>query len=200
MKSRVLLLRHAQVALSWRGRCYGQTDVGLSREGRHQAIKIATDISRQTIQREARAVIVHSGLRRAAFLAEAIAELSGVEPEIDERWQERDFGAWEGKTWQSIWRETGNAMEGMLTDAKGFRPGGGETTSELIRRSLDGWRALPPAPTVIVVTHGGPIACVRAKLHGAKPQALADYRIAEGTSVWLERSLPRRTKAKAARL
>ncbi len=179
MSAKVLLIRHAQVALRWRGRCYGQTDVGLSREGMQQSREIAGVISRRRDAGEIRAVI-HSGLRRAACLAQMIANAAGVRAQVDERWRERDFGRWEGRSWNAIWRETGNAMDGMLTDPHGFRPGGGETTSELHARSVCAWQALPRGGLIIVVAHGGPIACVRCELAGAQASQLARFRPAEG--------------------
>lgn len=80
-------------------------------------------------------------------------------------------------------------MDRMLTDPAKFRPGGGETTSELFKRSQKAWRAIPPGPLIVVVAHGGPIACVRAMLAGATLSELAGYRIAEGKSVWLDRTV-----------
>lgn len=186
MTGRVLLIRHGHVALRWRGRCYGQTDVGLSREGARQSRELAWAILRR---RDAHGIsaVLHSGLRRASALAELIGEGAGIEPCADGRWRERDFGSWEGRSWNSIWRESGSAMDRMLTDPAKFRPGGGETTSELSKRSVRAWRALPAGGLIVVVTHGGPIACVRATLAGATLRELADYRIPEGEEIWLDR-------------
>lgn len=185
MKGRVLLVRHAQVALRWRGRCYGQTDVGLSREGQRQSRKLARAIVRRYSSEIT--TILHSGLRRASYLAELIAEAARVEPRTDERWSERDFGSWETRTWNSIWRETGNAMDRMVSDPERFRPGGGETTAELFKRSVNARAALPEEPFVVVVTHAGPIACVRCRLKGSDVAQLPQFLIAEATSIELLR-------------
>jgi len=179
---KVLLIRHAQVALRWRGRCYGSTDVGLSRDGARQSQEIARAILRRRDSRSIAAVF-HSGLRRASHLAELIADTAGLEPRADERWRERDFGSWEARSWNSIWRESGNAMDRMLTDPAKFRPGGGETTAELFARSVRASRAVPREGLVIVVTHGGPIACVRCHLANAGLPQLAKFRIEEGETI-----------------
>lgn len=186
MNRRVLLVRHAQVALRWRGRCYGQSDVGLSRQGQRQSRELACAIMRR---RAARGIttILHSGLRRAAYLAELIAEEAGIEPRIDERWRERDFGSWETRTWNSIWRETGNAMDRMVSDPETFRPGGGETTAGLFERSVSAWQALPAEPFIVVVAHAGPIACVRCRLKGSDVAQLPQFLIAEAASIELLR-------------
>ena len=181
MNGSVLLIRHAPVALHWHGRCYGRSDAGLSREGLRQSRQIARNLVRARVGRGL-AGVVHSGLRRTSFLAELIAEAAGLEPRVDPRWRERDFGAWETRTWNSIWRESGNAMDGMLTDPATFRPGGGETTEELFARSVAAWRALPAESSIIVVAHAGPIACVRCWLEGASLMQLPRFRIGEATT------------------
>lgn len=156
------LVRHTAVARAWAGRCYGRSDMGLSREGLAAARSLAPVLAAAHAPR----LVLHSGLRRARLLAERVAALAGAKLAEDRRWAERDFGAWEGRSWDAIWRATGNAMDGMLDDPHGFRPGGdGETTAELAARALAAWRDLPALPCV-VVAHGGPIATVRMALEG----------------------------------
>jgi alpha-ribazole phosphatase len=172
---RILLIRHTEVAVRWSTRCYGRTDVALSRNGVVQAAAIAAQISARPI-----AMVVHSGLKRASHLALRLAAMKGLDPIIDERWQERNFGTWEGRSWHSIWKETGSAMDGMVTDPQGYRPGGGETTAELCNRSLDAWYSLPADGEIVVISHGGPIAAVRAMLANALPTEILDYRVGTG--------------------
>lgn len=172
----ILLVRHTAVALHWSRRCYGQTDIGLSRAGRRHALELASaQLGSYPIT-----AIVHSGLKRTSYLANALAELTAVTPCADARWQERNFGTWEGRSWHAIWKETGSAMDGMLLDPNRYRPGGGETTSELIARSVAAWNALPRHGCIVVVTHGGPIAAVRATLDRAPIAQILDYRVSIG--------------------
>lgn len=161
MAARVLLVRHTEVARAWRGRCYGQSDMGLSREGAGHARALATELAAWQPER-----VLHSGLRRTQFLAEATAALVGLSTHADRGWMERDFGSWEGRSWAAIYRETGNAMDGMIDDPNGFRPGKGETTMELAGRVLAALQRLPSERT-LVVTHGGPIAAILGTLEGA---------------------------------
>lgn len=129
--------------------------MGLSRVGQADARRRAIEIAewRPTL-------IVHSDLIRTRMLAQRIAMLAGVPWIADQAWRERDFGTWEGRSWTSIYRDTGDAMDGMVNTPASFRPGGGETTVELAARALDALRALPKG-RVVVVTHGGPIASIR---------------------------------------
>lgn len=119
--------------------------------------------------------VVHSGAIRTHRLAMAIAGYAGVPVTADPDWLERDFGAWEGRRWHAIWRETGDLMDRMMTDPAGFRPGGGETGAELARRARAAWDRLPITGTTLVVAHGGPIAAIRAGQAGAPLERMIDF-------------------------
>ena len=185
--SKVILVRHTEVAIRFKSRCYGRTDVGLSRTGRRLARELAGRLAREPV-----AAVVCSSSRRARYLADRIAALTGLTPRVDERWCERDFGTWEGRTWNAIWRDTGNAMDGMLTRPHRFRPGGGETTAALAARALRAFRALPRSGLIVVVTHSGPIAAVRASFAGARPAELWKFCVAPGSALRLRRKIAKK--------
>lgn len=170
--------------MKWRKACYGRLDVGLSRAGEQRACDLASQLARHPIT-----AIVHSGLKRASFLASRLALLKDLVPHVDPRWQERDFGTWEGRSWHTIWRETGNAMDGLFTQADTYRPGGGETTGEMAVRSLAAWHSLPADGIVAVISHGGPIAAIRTHLASAPMCDIVHYTVANGAVV----SLPQLT-------
>jgi broad specificity phosphatase PhoE len=154
-------VRHTEIARAWRGRCYGVSDVPLSREGRSALAKLASELAATRP-----AWVIHSGLMRTRLLAARIAKLAGCPLLEDAHWRERHFGGWEGRTWHAIYRESGNAMDGMIDAPADFRPGGGETTYELADRASRAFGRLPPARG-IVVTHGGPIAALLGRQRGA---------------------------------
>lgn len=179
---KVLVLRHPPVAKAWSGRCYGRSDMGWSRAGRAMADRIAADLGATPID-----AIVHSGAIRTRRLAERIARGRDVPVTADPRWLERDFGAWEGRSWHAIWRDTGAEMDGMMTDPDTYRPGGGETGRDVADRAQAAWDALPRRPTVLVVAHGGPIATLRALLAAAPLTRAVDFIPACGEVVVLQR-------------
>lgn len=160
----ILLVRHPAVARAWAGRCYGVSDIGLSRAGLIQVRSLVPQLAAW-----APTHIVHSGLRRAASLALALARQTGVPATCDPRWRERDFGTWEGRSWQAIYRATGSAMDGMIDAPDSFRPGDGETTAELAARAVEAYGALPGG-RVLVVSHGGPIAAMLGTRQGLSPR------------------------------
>jgi broad specificity phosphatase PhoE len=150
----IRLVRHTAVALAWKGRCYGASDVPLSRAGKAAAIALSAEMAAAEP-----AWVLHSGLTRTRFLAQRIAAHVSCPLYEDSAWRERNFGTWEGQTWTEIYRTTGNAMDGMIDAPGEFRPGGGETTCELADRAAAAYERLP-AGHGLVVTHGGPIAAL----------------------------------------
>lgn len=174
MNRTVWLIRHPPVALAWQKRCYGQSDPGLSRAGVRQAKKIAAHIT--TLAPD---LVIHSDLRRTRAVAAPIAA-TGIPTVTEPLWRERHFGDWEGRSWNAIYRETGAAMDGMLTEPDSFRPGGGETTTEMFERIRKAWMSLPFRHTVII-THGGPMACVQALERNWPAEQLAKLVPSPGT-------------------
>lgn len=161
MTARVLLIRHTAVAIRWKGICYGSSDAGLSLEGGRHARRVDEQLAGVKI-----AAVVHSGLRRTSILAALIAHRHGLTPLADDRWRERDFGRWEGRSWNAIWRETGDEMDRMMSDPDGYRPGGGETGADLAARATAAFADLPLDGTIVIISHGGPIASLRALATG----------------------------------
>ena len=150
------LVRHPPVLKAWQKRCYGQSDPGLSREGMAMVAPLIAQLAALKPD-----IIIHSDMKRTRAIAEPLAKHLGLNHIADRQWRERDFGDWDGQTWNAIYHATGNAMDGMIDDPEHFRPGGGETTFELIARIKRALAELPNLPSVIVIAHGGPIACAK---------------------------------------
>lgn len=158
MVSTVILVRHPPVTLAWQKRCYGQSDPGLSRSGRAMVAPLVDQLTALGPD-----IIIHSDMKRTRAIALPLAEKLGIVPIAEPLWRERDFGGWEGQGWNAIYRATGNAMDGLIDAPDTFRPGGdGETTRQLVDRITTAIAALRLKGRVVVVTHGGPIACARA--------------------------------------
>jgi len=153
----IVLIRHPEVSEACRGVCYGRLDVPLSERGLARIAGIVASLTAVT-------AVVHSGATRSRLLAGAIGSRFGVAPAVDTRLAERDFGAWEGRPWEDIYAETGDAMMGMVTDPAAWCPHGGETTFQLRDRVL-AWYHEQTSP-VVAVTHGGPIAALVGPLGG----------------------------------
>ena len=161
----VHLVRHTAVASHWAGRCYGQSDVGLSREGRDAARRLAPGIAVLGPRR-----LTVSPLRRARFLAGLVQRLvPEADIRIEGRLAECHFGAWEGRPWTEIFAESGDAMMGLVQAPETFRAGGdGETTFAMRDRAMDWLQEVASAQCgpVVAICHGGPIAAIRGTLSG----------------------------------
>lgn len=157
------LVRHTEVAAHWKGRCYGRSEAGLSRAGRDTARALVPNLLGLEPKR-----IVVSPRRRARFLAGLVAQARpGLPVTVVPDLAECHFGAWEGKTWDGIYADTGDAMLGMIQDPSGFRPGGdGETTEELRARVMGWFESLDRREPVLAIAHGGPIAALLGTLAG----------------------------------
>lgn len=177
MAQHLILVRHPPVVKASAGCCYGQSDMGLSRDGQAMVSALVDDLA--ALQPD---VIVHSDMRRTRALALPLARRLRMVPLAMPLWRERHFGAWEGQTWNAIYRATGNMMDGMTDDPHGFRPGGtGETTGELIARVKRALDKLPSHARIMAITHGGPIAVARMLLTGGEITELAALIIPQGT-------------------
>jgi len=94
--------------------------------------------------------VISSGLTRASAPAEAIAQTHGVDHIVDPRWQELDFGDWDGADPAAI---ASPRLDAFWDDPEANPPPGGESWSALVARlgaALDGLAA----PT-LVLTHAG---------------------------------------------
>ncbi|MBS0206365.1 MAG: histidine phosphatase family protein [Planctomycetes bacterium] len=151
----IIVVRHAPVDRSYRGICYGRSDIPLGAEGEQLSDAVVEELAVW-----GHATIVHSGLQRTRFLADRLAARLGTSATACDALQERDFGTWEMQSWSDIYSLSGDDMLRMVFEPATYRPGGGETTFEM-RDRVEGWFAsLPNHELTIAVTHGGPIAAL----------------------------------------
>ena len=167
--TRLVLIRHGEVHARWRGCCYGASDIGLSARGLAQSRRAAAAAA-PLFAAKSPPQLFSSDLRRAQRLTALIEAQTGVHAIVSSALRERDFGDWEKRTWDEIYAETGDAMDGMVRAPASWRPPGGETTFEMRDRVMAFLtQALKPGSSgAVVVGHGGPIAAVRGT-HGAAP-------------------------------
>ncbi|HEX8610438.1 MAG TPA: histidine phosphatase family protein [Telluria sp.] len=159
---RLHLVRHLapQVAP---GVCYGRTDLAVDPE--LQAL--ALPALRASLP--AGAPIFSSPLRRCAGLAQA---LGGDAVQYDPRLAELDFGDWEMRRWDDIDRA---GVDAWAADMAGYRPGGGESVTDMARRVAAFYADCIhlPAPGAIVICHAGTIRLLAARARGLGIEAMA---------------------------
>ena len=172
--SRVTVIRHAEVDSAWKGICYGCLDVPLSQKGicesRTFAEKFGLKWKKGTAANStsAQVLVFHSGLSRTAVLAEALAETLGVgDVIVDTRLRERDYGQWQGKSWDAAYNSDPEHFHDLVDRPDTYRPPEGETTTEMQQRIASWYEEVSLRFTgayIIAVSHSGPIAALAGRV------------------------------------
>lgn len=165
---RVLLIRHGQTRGNIDGRIQGPDDQ-LTDLGREQARLLADHIA-ATYRIDH---IISSSLSRARETAEAIACRTGQEVELDPRLAEINNGAAIGMLWTD-WRIANPDLApvwGWDVRHADAAWGGGESGRDVCNRVFAAWdevvnRFAGTDKTIAIVSHGGPIAWLAARLNG----------------------------------
>ena len=148
---RLVLCRHAEPEAAARGRVCGRVDVGLSASGEAQA-----DLLAASLASERPSALYASPIRRARETAERIAPVLGLEPRLDPRLRELDFGELEGRSYDEIAASDPELYRAWMERPTTVSFPGGESFADLKKRALaalDRIRAEHEA--ALVVTHGG---------------------------------------------
>lgn len=111
--------------------------------------------------------IVSSPLKRCRLFAEKLSDENGIPLSVDERWQEFNFGVWEGRPRAEVWKESAKEVAGFFSDPETFTPEGGDSYQSVCKRVQDAWEdilAKYSNKRVLVITHGGVFRTLHAQL------------------------------------
>jgi broad specificity phosphatase PhoE len=174
----VLLIRHPKVASDYGAICYGQMDVPLAPQWENSLLDVLTFIKRRAPETAPQS-IWHSELKRTSQPAHWLARELGIEVCSSELLRERNFGTWQGVPWSIIPKQESIESHGMIERPDDYRPGGGETTSEVQRRALE-WlhqacNADTSNRTILAVAHSGPITCLAGSILQLPPTEWTPY-------------------------
>jgi ribonuclease H / adenosylcobalamin/alpha-ribazole phosphatase len=153
--TRLLLLRHAQTALSVERRYSGRGNPELTELGRRQSAAAARYLG----ERGGIAAVISSPLQRAYDTAAAAAKALGLDVTVDDDLIETDFGDWEGLTFAEA-AERDPELHGRWLRDTSTTPPGGESFDDVLERTLrarDRIIAAHGDSTVLVVSHVTPI-------------------------------------------
>jgi broad specificity phosphatase PhoE len=143
------LLRHGETRA---GSVYlGRNDAPLSEHGFRQMTGALLDAPRYH-------AVLSSPLARCAAFAQDYAQRHGLTLHYEERFQEMDFGAWDGHSAAEIAAAAPGALENFWRDPVACPPPQAEPLLSFQARVLAAWRELParyPGQHVLLVTHGG---------------------------------------------
>jgi probable phosphoglycerate mutase len=147
---RIALIRHGPTVWNEEGRIQGQLDMPLSDAGRAKMAALSPPRGFET----ARAY--SSPLGRAV----ETAKLLGLDPGIDARLIEHNWGRWQGLTREEILARDGADAFDRAGKGADFTPAGGEPTADLIARVRSFLLDAASADTdAIAITHRGVLRC-----------------------------------------
>ena len=166
---RVLMVRHGRTEWNERGRIQGHTDIPLCEVGRARLREAHIPAAYGASAWQS------SPLRRAV---ESAALLGATDPQVDPRLMEMHWGDWEGHSRVELRRRLGTQMQRMEERGVDFRPAGGESPRELMRRLGEWLRDVYAGGRgVISVTHKGVIRAALALATGWDLRGSAPVRL-----------------------
>ncbi|MBL8770723.1 MAG: histidine phosphatase family protein [Phenylobacterium sp.] len=150
----IILLRHGETFWNVERRVQGRLESDLTPRGERQALSMAALAGELAGRVPGDWRLVSSPSGRARRTADAVAAVTGLAVETDERLVEICCGAWEGQLWDDVRRH--DPHRGYDGERFFGAPGGGETFEDVMGRATSWLAELPPEPErrVIAVSHG----------------------------------------------
>jgi alpha-ribazole phosphatase/probable phosphoglycerate mutase len=147
------LIRHGEIEGEQPRRYNGHKDVDLTDNGRSQIRRLAYHLQDVTFS-----AIYASDLRRSVESAEILAQNRGVQPISLSALRERNFGLWEGLTFEEVDQRYPETFRSWAKNPLTHSPIGGESTLEARDRIIPALENIilnHPNQTIAVVAHGG---------------------------------------------
>lgn len=187
MVTKIYLIRHGETEDADSGRYKGHLDVPLSENGIKQLKKLAEYLALNIEQKHnppipplekggkggfdgpGLKVVYSSDLNRAIKSAEIIAGLFGLKTVTNEKLKERNFGAWEGMSFNEIDRKFPDAFKAWAKNPLKFSPLNGESTLEARDRVMPAFNEITnqhKGQNIAIVSHGGVIRIILCELLG----------------------------------
>jgi broad specificity phosphatase PhoE len=148
---RLFVLRHGETEWSRARRFTGRRDIALTPRGQHQAEAAAIALAGLTIHG-----VYASPLERTRTWAEVIAKRHAHSVQVDDRFIEMGFGAWEGLTRDEAAAATPGLYETWRRAPSTVTPPEGEPLAAVLARAAAGVADLQTrhaGDTVVLVTH-----------------------------------------------
>ncbi len=170
--TKVCLIRHGETEGADSRRYKGHIDVPLSDNGIKQVKRLAEFLS-AVGERSPRPIplqaVYCSDLSRAFRSAEIIAGPHGLKPVIVEGMKERNFGVWEGMSFDEIHEKWPEAFNSWAADPLSFSPMEGESTIDARDRVMPAFNEIinnHKDENIAIVSHGGVIRIIICELLG----------------------------------
>lgn len=163
--TRILLVRHGATDASNYSLTGRTSGMHLNEEGRRQTEKLKEHLSLRKL-----AAIVSSPLERTLETAKILAANGGITVEVDSRFNELDFGVWQGKSFVELMKHPSWAEYNQYRSI--YSAPGGESLVEVQGRAWKGVQSLCERfgeSKVLVVTHADVIRSILMLALGMPP-------------------------------
>jgi alpha-ribazole phosphatase/probable phosphoglycerate mutase len=161
MVTKIYLIRHGETEDSETRRYKGHIDVPLSEKGVEQMKKLSKFMNTEIFPNPTSHIlnaIYCSSLSRAIKSAEIIAEPYNLKPVVIEGLKERNFGIWEGMSFDEIAEKYPDEFQAWVSDPLRYSPMEGESTLEVRDRVLQAFNEIVEkhdGDNIAIVAHGG---------------------------------------------
>ena len=177
---RWFLVRHGQTEWNRIGRAQGQSDPPLNQEGEGQAEAVAVRLA--PVHFEA---AYSSDLLRAADTAGPIMRGRDVPIVLRRDLREKNFGEWEGMTWEDLQHRYPDMLEDLFDEKPAFAPPGGESDLDLLDRvtaavARIAGRQAGTDGNILVVSHGGTLRAMMVTMLGLPVDSMWRLRLSNG--------------------
>lgn len=169
---KLYFVRHGETDWNAERRYQGQTDIELNARGRAQSRRNGEAL-RTFLPDIARADFVASPLGRTRETMEILRQSLGLDPalyHVDRRLIELSYGSWEGQLQAHLPQIDPAGLAERRVDPFRWRPVGGESYADLLRRTIE-WAETLERDTV-VASHGGVSRCLRAYVLGLDSESI----------------------------
>jgi alpha-ribazole phosphatase/probable phosphoglycerate mutase len=154
--TKIFLIRHGETVDSNSRRYKGHIDIDLSDNGIAQVKRLSDHVgARHAVPLRA---VYCSDLSRAIKSAEIIAEPFSLKPVINVGLKERNFGVWEGMSFDEIKEKWPDAFDSWAANPVEFSPMQGESTLEVKERAMKTFNEIVSkhaGENIALVAHGG---------------------------------------------
>ncbi len=156
MVTRLYLIRHGETQGADTKRYKGHIDVPLSANGIKQVERLAEYISAEATSKLS--AVYCSDLSRAIKSAEIIAEPHSIKPVVFKDFRERNFGIWEGMSFDEIKEKYPEEFNAWTNNPLKFSPMQGESSIDVKERALKVFSEIiekHKGQCISIVAHGG---------------------------------------------
>jgi probable phosphoglycerate mutase len=160
----IFVVRHGETDWNLAQRFQGHTDIPLNATGERQAELLSERLAKEPIE-----AIYTSDLKRAQQTAETSARRHGLKARLEPGLRERNFGAFEGRTFAEIASLFPDEHRRWISRDPDFLIDGGESLLQVSTRVaavLDGLAHQHAEGCILLVTHGGALDLIYRRVLG----------------------------------